>query len=240
MVSLSTFYSHKGTMATVLPIITGRSPLSLRLIDWFVTNYAKRYNVTFVTRRGGPSETSFNVYLGYRAQLKAYSKQQFDPFRRRDRIVFFYERDKSVETTIGQLNFFRWVLQNDVLAYIEAHQKDVEVDMLRHNRPISTPDHPIEAESITRDEDDASTSSSSCGEEDDDRETIGVAPSEGCVPRRQRRRRRCRATEGSIVRSKQPSDAQVVLGSVRTAVGSGSGSTAILSHVEGIHVLRFD
>ena len=74
----------------------------------------------------------FNVYLSYRSQLKAYSKQLFDPFRRRDRIIFYYENDnKSIETTIGQLNFFRWVLQNDILQYINQNLKDIEKDMVR-------------------------------------------------------------------------------------------------------------
>jgi hypothetical protein len=76
------------------------------------------------------------VYLSYRSQLKAYSKQLFDPFRRRDRISFIYDKDtksgdtKSVETTIGQLNFFRWVLQNGILEHISTTREHVENDMV--------------------------------------------------------------------------------------------------------------
>jgi hypothetical protein len=79
------------------------------------------------------------VYLSYRSQLKAYSKQQFDPFRRRDRITFFYEKDKCIETTIGQLNFFRWVIQNDILLHIQENLAEIEGDMITVQKKTSEP-----------------------------------------------------------------------------------------------------
>ena len=129
MVSLSRFYSQKNHMHRVIPYITCQSGVSLRLIDWFVTNYSKKKN-TILTRQASNNIVHFNVYLSYRAQLKAYSKQQFDPFRRRDRVMFYYDRNRSVETTVGQLNFFRWTLQNDVLDYIVANSAIIETDMI--------------------------------------------------------------------------------------------------------------
>jgi hypothetical protein len=68
--------------------------------------------------------------LSYRNQLKAYSKEKFDPFRRNEHILFYYENNKSIETTHGQLNFFRWVIQNDILEYIREHMTVIEQDML--------------------------------------------------------------------------------------------------------------
>jgi hypothetical protein len=129
MVSISKFYSIKSNIQKILPIVTGSSRISLRLVDWFVTNYAKRYNVSILEVDG--ATTYFNVYTSYRAQLKAYSKQQFDPFRRRDRIDFYYDRHQFVETTIGQLNFFRWMLQNNILEYIDANFAPIESEMLK-------------------------------------------------------------------------------------------------------------
>jgi hypothetical protein len=156
LVSLSRFFADDHNMTSVLPYITGNSAVSLRLIDWFVTNYSKKHNV-FITRRDAATgETSVvNIYQSYRSQLKAYSKQQFDPFRRRDRILFCYSTDASdasrrpaevlsvsvsdshqqskegsVETTIGQLNFFRWMLQNGILNYVTMHAMTIEADMV--------------------------------------------------------------------------------------------------------------
>lgn len=135
MMSLSSFYAQKGMMLKIMPIINGTSKYSLRLIDWFVTNFAKKYNTIITYKSSDNNVVHLNVYLSYRSQLKAYSKQQFDPFRRRERILFYYERDKSVETTIGQLNFFRWVIQNHLLDYIIEHAKDIEKDMISLQKP---------------------------------------------------------------------------------------------------------
>ena len=132
MVSLSRFYAHKTNMQRVLPYITGTSEVSLRLIDWFVTNYAKRYNTVLLHAQpgAGGGVVHFNVYLMYRAQLKAFSKQQFDPFRRRDRVQFYYERSKCVDTTLGQLNFFRWAIVHGVIEYGQANAAEIEDDMM--------------------------------------------------------------------------------------------------------------
>jgi hypothetical protein len=130
MSSLSKFYSNKHNFNKIIPIIEGNSAISLRLIDWFVTNYSKKKN-TIVTFEKNNNVIHFNVYLSYRSQLKAYSKQQFDPFRRRDRITFIAADQQTLETTIGQLNFFRWILQNDLLDYIGKNLEDIERDMIK-------------------------------------------------------------------------------------------------------------
>lgn len=129
MVSLAKFYSNKSHITDIIGIIEGESKISLRLIDWFVTNFAKKHS-TIITKQVNNNVVHFNVYLSYRSQLKAYSKQQFDPFRRRERITFYYEKDKTIETTIGQLNFFRWVIFNDILEYIKVHYEPIENDMI--------------------------------------------------------------------------------------------------------------
>jgi hypothetical protein len=142
MMSLSSFYAQRGMMLKIMPIVNGTSKYSLRLIDWFVTNYAKKHNTIINYKSADNNFVHFNVYLSYRSQLKAYSKQQFDPFRRRERILFYYERDKSVETTIGQLNFFRWVVQNHLLDYIMEHAKEIEKDMVTQQKPRSSSQSP--------------------------------------------------------------------------------------------------
>lgn len=130
MVSLSKFYSSKSNIQKILPIISGKSNISLRLLDWFVTNYSKKTSTIITLSNKENNVVHFNVYLSYRSQLKAYSKQQFDPFRRRDRINFYYEKDSFLETTIGQLNFFKWVIQNNILEYIDQHNEEIEKDMI--------------------------------------------------------------------------------------------------------------
>ena len=126
MISLSKFYTNNSYIIKIIPIIEGTSPISLRLIDWFVTNYSKKNNIVITKSKSNP----FNVYLSYRSQLKAYSKQLLDCFRRRSRIDFYYDVDKYIETTIGQLNMFRWIIQNDILEYIQKNADEIEKDMV--------------------------------------------------------------------------------------------------------------
>lgn len=102
------------------------APISLRVIDWFVTNYSREHDVSYLNTRTG---RRFNVHESYKTQLKAYSKRQFDPFCRRNRINFYYRRDAKIQTTVGQMNFFRWALENQVLDYIAANLPAIEKEM---------------------------------------------------------------------------------------------------------------
>lgn len=117
---LSRFYTNKPHLERVQNILEGKSELSLRLIDWFVTNYAKKYNISYTSNSGN----YIVVYLSYKSHLKAYSKRMFDPFCRWKRIKF-----QELETTVGQLNFFEWAITDGVLDYLEEHREEVHSDM---------------------------------------------------------------------------------------------------------------
>jgi len=117
-------------MDYMLRIINGESKISLRIIDWFATNYAKKYYTLYSIHNTG---RRFKVYVDYKLKLKAYSKKRFDPFCRWDRINVPYKGDKYIQTTIGQLNFFKWALENDVIRYIEENYANIEKDMNNRN-----------------------------------------------------------------------------------------------------------
>jgi hypothetical protein len=89
----------------------------LYVIDQTVENVARR----------------FKVYDDYKLKLKAYSKKRFDPFCRWDRISIPYKDGNCIETTIGQLNFFKWALENKVVDYIEQNYETIEKDMNNRN-----------------------------------------------------------------------------------------------------------
>jgi hypothetical protein len=100
--SLQRFYNERDDIDEILQILQGTSAISLRLIDWFVTNYAKTHSTSYIL-----NQQEFLVYLNYKSQLKAYSKKLFDPFCRRERIMFQIGTRESFLTTVGKLNFFR-------------------------------------------------------------------------------------------------------------------------------------
>ena len=137
MVKLTKFFFDENNLNIMLPIINGQSKLSLRIIDWFVTNYSKKKNISFIKNDNNIYQKQFIVYLNYKKQLKAYSKKQFDPFCRRDRINFFYNEKNSIITTVGQLNFFRWAIQNNIINYIKENINDIEKDMNQSLRKIN-------------------------------------------------------------------------------------------------------
>lgn len=129
MTNLMKFYDEDNNLEKMLKIINGESPISLRIIDWFATNYAKKFFTVYevgVNRR-------FKVYVDYKLKLKAYSKRRFDPFCRWDRITIPYSNGTFIQTTIGQLNFFKWALENGVVAYIETNYGTIEDDMNARN-----------------------------------------------------------------------------------------------------------
>ena len=60
-------------------------------------------------------------------------EKRFDPFCRWERINIPYKEDKYIQTTIGQLNFFKWALENKVIEYIEENYQVIEHDMNSRN-----------------------------------------------------------------------------------------------------------
>jgi len=118
--SLQRFYASHPEIDKVLQYLNGEAPLSLRIIDWFVTKYSRKSFVRYPL-----NGQEFLVYLSYKGQLKAYSKQYFDPNCRRERIMFKIPNHDSFMTTIGKLNFFRWALESKILEYIEAHEEEI-------------------------------------------------------------------------------------------------------------------
>jgi hypothetical protein len=131
--NLMDFYKREDYLNRMLKIITGESKTSLRIVDWFATNYAKKnYTLYPITETNG-NIIRFKVYFDYKLKLKAYSKKRFDPFCRWDRISIPYENGTSIETTIGQLNFFKWAIENKVIEFIEDNYDVIEKDMNNRN-----------------------------------------------------------------------------------------------------------
>lgn len=149
---LQEFYTSPGNLEKLLPILQGTSAISLRLVDYFVTNYAKKMNTSF-TQAG----RHFLVYFNYKRELNAYSKRLFDPFCRRERIMFQASGEEPFVTTVGQLNFFRWFIEKEILEFVTSQREVIEKDMnstlkihySRSNTSKSTESAPQQSEATT-------------------------------------------------------------------------------------------
>ena len=134
-VSIQNYYENPEKSKYLLKYLKYEK-ISLRIIDWFITNYSKKYDTIYniykkdniITLSDGEYLQQFNVFRSYKAQLKSFSKRNFDPFCRRNRIDYKV-RDININTTIGQLNFFRWAIDNLVIENILLNYKNIEDDM---------------------------------------------------------------------------------------------------------------
>jgi hypothetical protein len=131
------FYNENSgeNMEKMLSVINGTTNISLRIMDWFVTNYSKKHYTVYELEDSGTPAKRFKVYVDYKLKLRAYSKKRFDPFCRWDRINVPHKNGTAyIQTTLGQLNFFKWAIENQVLRYIHENYSVIESDMnIRNN-----------------------------------------------------------------------------------------------------------
>ncbi|CAH6420960.1 Hypothetical protein MVR_LOCUS218 [uncultured virus] len=140
----------------MLDIVTGSSRISIRALDWFVANYSKKMNTRYRIKVN-EVESDFNVNIEYKNQLNSYSKQYFDPFCRKKKVVYSYKQKDGTEpiafvTSIGQLNFFQWAIRNKVIRYVGNHLEEIEKD---------------QKDTTRRNKEDKRTSSQSSDEDED-------------------------------------------------------------------------
>lgn len=160
IIPITKFFSNREMLNKLITILKGES-ISLRLIDWFVTNYCKKFNIMYNLNDYRPKNNtqteaqrkSFDnfiiVHNNYKGQLKAYSKRNFDPFCRRNRIRFYYEETKYFITTVGQLNFFKWAIENYIINYIQEHIKVIDEDMNLRCETVKKPGTKINPATVT-------------------------------------------------------------------------------------------
>ncbi len=166
-VKLLEFYKEQSNLDILLPIINQQTRLSLRSLDWFVTNYCKKNNINYALKVGDET-ISYFPFKRYKSQLKAYSKKFCDPFCRRERIIFDYRNNTIMDfksnikvghkeyiiTTIGQLNFFKFAIQDSIIDYAIKNIQDIENDMNNtlKNREQEKKSNFMEVKSIKRKE----------------------------------------------------------------------------------------
>lgn len=122
--SLSHVLTNDRLEKIVIPVISGRSVISLRALDWLVINYSKRNRIAirFSTTQLVP------IYQDYRNWLRFWKRPLFDAFRRGVRVYFDF-RGVTYSTTVAQLNFLFWYEKNRILDYAIQNVSTIERDM---------------------------------------------------------------------------------------------------------------
>ena len=106
--------------------------ISLRVLEWVATKFTpKNLDMNIQDRE------LFNINIMYKAQLKSYKKKNFDPFRRDKKFLYNYDKtdpSKTVITTLGQLNFFKWAISSNIIKYVKDNFEYINDCMIKYNK----------------------------------------------------------------------------------------------------------
>lgn len=123
---------NSETISQMIDIVEGKSDMSLRVLDWFVTKYSKKR----IDCGHSKDVDMFDVRISYKSQLKSYKKKYFDPFRRKKKFNYYFDNGLVMKTTLGQLNFFKWAFTNNIVLYVDKNLKQVIKEMKLSNKEI--------------------------------------------------------------------------------------------------------
>lgn len=125
----SFFSKDRRRVQRMLKITTRRKgPLSLRMVESFLSSYVKKNQDTDLDGKGLTGE---QISLSYSRNLKAWSKTHFDLFCRKEKTKHVIaiaasgspEEKFTVFTNDAQLLFFKWFLGMDLDTVMMKHLK---------------------------------------------------------------------------------------------------------------------
>jgi hypothetical protein len=121
-----------------------KNAISLRILEHFITNYSKRHDTHYRIKVAGSNEVNdFQIHSEYKNQLNEHSKIMFDSFGRKPHITYKCTIIKpskkgsagatekinyEIMTSVGQMNFFKWVIRNKILDYVKKHLSEITKD----------------------------------------------------------------------------------------------------------------
>lgn len=127
--NLKKFFT-KSRLLLMKTIIEKKTPVSIRKLEWFISIYCKKHNIEYKVKG-----KNFNVYNSYKnEQLKSYSKKYFDFFRRDNTFIIEISEKERLETTIAQMNFFKWAIENDIIDYLEKNITKIVKEMKKNEK----------------------------------------------------------------------------------------------------------
>lgn len=136
------FWTMDALRSIFVPIVAECNPVSLRMLDWLCTNYAKRRSVVCLRRSGPDTDVEFvDICQRYKNECTEFRRAGFDPFARAhgkqsdDWILRCDIDGRTFKTTVAQLNFLRWAHENEVLRYASDHRAEIAAEM-RENQAI--------------------------------------------------------------------------------------------------------
>lgn len=119
LTSINNFYNDEENRTKLVNILDKSNGISLRNLEWFITNYAKKHHTSYKTKDG----KLFTVHCAYKSSLDGYSKKLFDPFCRSEKFAYKVPgTSHEIQTTLAQLNFIKWCIKNNIIDYISDNK----------------------------------------------------------------------------------------------------------------------
>ena len=113
----------------LVPRLNRSHPVSLRVIDWLMVNFAPAKGVAYMHTFVDTGESRVVVVADeYLKHLKLWRRRHFDTCRRRHRVYFDLEGE-TYSTTVAQLRLFVMIYMFGILEYAEKHLAAIEAHM---------------------------------------------------------------------------------------------------------------
>lgn len=128
-------WTYERINTHLIPLITQQYPVSLRMLDWLCVNYSKQHGLAFLSPQDGNSYQFCELSSLYKQQLKEMKRTYFDPCRRHERIYFMHDNE-VFETTIAQLQFLDWAINNNILEFARLAAGPVSKEMQNRLRTL--------------------------------------------------------------------------------------------------------
>ena len=133
---LAPFWNETRLRDILLPILNHSSCVSLRVLDWLATNYAKSHRVVYAIEVPPDGRVQlFDLHRAYQDHLEQYRRRGFDPFRRKKpgphgpKEIWFSVSGEQYATTVAQLNFMYWAHRYGVLRYAAKYYERIAHEM---------------------------------------------------------------------------------------------------------------
>lgn len=135
---LDKFFTEEHLKDIIIPILSHKRPIRMRTLEYLVTTYAPIHNVQY--RRDERDLTPWNLYESYRRELKFGNKKKVDMYKRGAKFPF-RKGNSEITTSVSQLGFFRWAIQNKVIDWAMAHSEAIKKEMTRSKTSLTTTTH---------------------------------------------------------------------------------------------------
>ncbi len=125
---LESFFTEEHLKDIIIPILSHERPIRMRTLEYLVTTYAPMHNVQY--KRDERDLTPWNLYESYRRELRFGNKKKVDMYKRGAKFLF-RKGNSEIITSVAQLGFFRWAIQNKVIDWAMDHSEAIKQEMSR-------------------------------------------------------------------------------------------------------------